>query len=414
VGEGDEVLTHEGTYQRVSWTTTHAYHGELVEVQPTGFPPFRLTPNHPVWAFPRAGRLKAGRPKRPHVQAALDAGDVPRWIPAGDLQPGWIVAYPVLQEKEDRATLTAEGLGIIPVDDDFLTLSGYYLAEGTLSGKGGKPYQQFFYFHERERDYVDRLCAILTSLGVRPSVRRRRHCAEVVTHSLALGQLLERLYGRGAEAKRLPVWMLTLPHGKQRALLRALWEGDGYTGCDRATYCSSSYVLALQAQQIALRLGIAAFLHHRDQRDRRRNWVVSVTSKSSLAKLGDVLGRSVGASGSSGHSGQVVLDDRTLYVGIRAIRRAHYAGPVHNLEVDGAHSFVVPGAALHNCEVNGPGEARAADIGVAGGRGIGLIFKNGEVIRKVPEKDIVSAMREEVDKFVAERKAARATAGTRD
>jgi (E)-4-hydroxy-3-methylbut-2-enyl-diphosphate synthase len=67
--------------------------------------------------------------------------------------------------------------------------------------------------------------------------------------------------------------------------------------------------------------------------------------------------------------------------------------------------------AVMGCEVNGPGEARAADIGVAGGKGIGLIFKNGEVIRKVPEQDIVAAMREEVDTFVAERRAARAAAG---
>src|ERR1700741_2204451 len=66
--------------------------------------------------------------------------------------------------------------------------------------------------------------------------------------------------------------------------------------------------------------------------------------------------------------------------------------------------------AVMGCEVNGPGEARAADIGVAGGRGIGLIFKNGDVIRKVPEKDIVQAMREEVDKFIAERKAAKPAA----
>jgi (E)-4-hydroxy-3-methylbut-2-enyl-diphosphate synthase len=67
--------------------------------------------------------------------------------------------------------------------------------------------------------------------------------------------------------------------------------------------------------------------------------------------------------------------------------------------------------AVMGCEVNGPGEARAADIGVAGGRGIGLIFKNGEVIRKVPEADIVRAMREEVDLFIAERRAAKAAAG---
>ena len=70
--------------------------------------------------------------------------------------------------------------------------------------------------------------------------------------------------------------------------------------------------------------------------------------------------------------------------------------------------------AVMGCEVNGPGEARAADIGVAGGRGIGLIFKGGEVIRKVPEAEIVSAMREEVDKSVAERKAAKAAAGAAD
>src|SRR6058998_4304378 len=70
--------------------------------------------------------------------------------------------------------------------------------------------------------------------------------------------------------------------------------------------------------------------------------------------------------------------------------------------------------AVMGCEVNGPGEARAADIGVAGGKGIGLIFKNGEVIRKVPEKDIVKAMREEVDRFIAERKATRAAAPADD
>src|SRR5213594_1536840 len=47
--------------------------------------------------------------------------------------------------------------------------------------------------------------------------------------------------------------------------------------------------------------------------------------------------------------------------------------------------------ATMRCEVNGPGEARAADLGVAGGKGIGLIFKKGEIIRKVPETDIVDA-----------------------
>jgi (E)-4-hydroxy-3-methylbut-2-enyl-diphosphate synthase len=70
--------------------------------------------------------------------------------------------------------------------------------------------------------------------------------------------------------------------------------------------------------------------------------------------------------------------------------------------------------AVMGCEVNGPGEARAADIGVAGGKGIGLIFKNGEVIRKVPEAEIVRAMREEVDRFLEERRAAAAAGAVSD
>jgi (E)-4-hydroxy-3-methylbut-2-enyl-diphosphate synthase len=61
--------------------------------------------------------------------------------------------------------------------------------------------------------------------------------------------------------------------------------------------------------------------------------------------------------------------------------------------------------AVMGCEVNGPGEARAADLGVAGGKGIGLIFKKGQVIRKVPETQIVDALMEEVEKFAAEKKA---------
>jgi (E)-4-hydroxy-3-methylbut-2-enyl-diphosphate synthase len=66
--------------------------------------------------------------------------------------------------------------------------------------------------------------------------------------------------------------------------------------------------------------------------------------------------------------------------------------------------------AVMGCEVNGPGEARAADLGVAGGKGIGLIFKKGQVIRKVPEAQIVDALMEEVKGLAAEKEAEKAAA----
>ncbi|MFN3476302.1 MAG: flavodoxin-dependent (E)-4-hydroxy-3-methylbut-2-enyl-diphosphate synthase [Candidatus Methylomirabilales bacterium] len=67
--------------------------------------------------------------------------------------------------------------------------------------------------------------------------------------------------------------------------------------------------------------------------------------------------------------------------------------------------------AVMGCEVNGPGEARAADIGIAGGKGIGLIFKKGEVIRKVKESELIDAFMEEVHKYLAELEETKADKG---
>lgn len=53
--------------------------------------------------------------------------------------------------------------------------------------------------------------------------------------------------------------------------------------------------------------------------------------------------------------------------------------------------------AVMGCAVNGPGEARKADIGVAGGNGEGLLFKKGEMLRKVPEDKILEELKKEID-----------------
>ena len=55
--------------------------------------------------------------------------------------------------------------------------------------------------------------------------------------------------------------------------------------------------------------------------------------------------------------------------------------------------------AVMGCAVNGPGEAREADIGVAGGKGEALLFKNGEIIRKIKEERIVDELVHEIAKM---------------
>lgn len=55
--------------------------------------------------------------------------------------------------------------------------------------------------------------------------------------------------------------------------------------------------------------------------------------------------------------------------------------------------------AVMGCAVNGPGEAREADIGIAGGDGCGLLFKHGEIIRKIPEERLLDELLSEIEKM---------------
>lgn len=59
--------------------------------------------------------------------------------------------------------------------------------------------------------------------------------------------------------------------------------------------------------------------------------------------------------------------------------------------------------AVMGCAVNGPGEAREADLGIAGGRGEGLLIKKGEIIRKVPEDQLLNALKYELDNWTGEK-----------
>lgn len=55
--------------------------------------------------------------------------------------------------------------------------------------------------------------------------------------------------------------------------------------------------------------------------------------------------------------------------------------------------------AVMGCVVNGPGEAREADIGIAGGKGEGLLFRHGEILRKVPEENLLDELMKEIDRL---------------
>ena len=58
--------------------------------------------------------------------------------------------------------------------------------------------------------------------------------------------------------------------------------------------------------------------------------------------------------------------------------------------------------AVMGCVVNGPGEAREADLGIAGGIGEGLLIRKGEIVKKMPETELLGALRAELDRLMAQ------------
>ncbi|MDE3181551.1 MAG: flavodoxin-dependent (E)-4-hydroxy-3-methylbut-2-enyl-diphosphate synthase [Acidobacteriota bacterium] len=76
---------------------------------------------------------------------------------------------------------------------------------------------------------------------------------------------------------------------------------------------------------------------------------------------------------------------------------------VEEIEKATAHIRMPFSLCVMGCAVNGPGEARGVDLGVAAGRGNGMIYREGKAIRRVKEEEIVPALLEEIDRFIADK-----------
>jgi 4-hydroxy-3-methylbut-2-en-1-yl diphosphate synthase IspG/GcpE len=397
--EGEQVLTHEGTFAAITQVLVHHFHGELLEIKPRGVPPLRLTPNHPVYAIVRNGKVKGGRKRWENIASVIANGHKPQWYLAETVNRDFVLLYPIVQGERpvERVPEAPE----FAVDEDFLTLTACYVAEGSLGGNDEKPHQIFLSFGKDETELTERVLAILRRYGISTSERVRddRNTREVIIHSTVLASLFARLFGRRAENKRLPTWMLTLPKPQQATLLRTLWQCDGYIGKVRgywrATYVTVSPTLAAQVHQLLLRQGIAASLCERRQARRQVAYAITVSQIDALQRFTELLSIAdcrLTTAERKQRTGRIAVDDRYLYLPVERVRFVPYHGFVYNLEVAGAQTYVGSFAVVHNCVVNGPGEARIADLGIAAGRGKAALFVEGEVVKTIQEGDIVEAL----------------------
>lgn len=148
--------------------------------------------------------------------------------------------------------------------------------------------------------------------------------------------------------------------------------------------------------------------------------LISGTVKSSLG-IGLLLSEGIGDTFRVSLTRDPVEEIRVAYEILRALDLRH-RGPeiiscptcgrteidlfslVEKVEEGLSHMVDPIKVAVMGCVVNGPGEAREADVGVAGGRGGGILFRRGEVVRKVPEADLADVLVAEVNDIVTKRK----------
>jgi (E)-4-hydroxy-3-methylbut-2-enyl-diphosphate synthase len=147
--------------------------------------------------------------------------------------------------------------------------------------------------------------------------------------------------------------------------------------------------------------------------------VLASSIKSSIG-IGTLLHEGIGDTIRVSVTGDPVVEMTIAYgilpaLGIRKVGPAIIAGPTcGRCEIDlsalveeverklaGMRAYLK--IAIMGCVVNGPGEAAEADIGIAGGRGLGILFKHGKPVRKVKEEELVGVLLQEIERMKSER-----------
>jgi 2-oxoglutarate ferredoxin oxidoreductase subunit beta len=344
---GEKVLAHDGRHHRVLKTMSHHHAAPMFRLRVQGFGDVVLTDDHPVFVLKR------------EYASSLGPTGTPGWVPAQDVRVGDQVAYPVPAELAGDSSLSlwyakkkkdtrSRDLPIeVPLGDDLLTLAGYYLAEGHVHER-----RIVFTFSNQERDLAEnvvRLVGKLTELPASITERPTKHTLDVSASSSYLAEIFVRWFGTGAASKHVPPRMMELSPSRQVALLHGLWAGDGWHGEDRASYRTISRTLAEQIKLLLLRQGILPTIHVEAAHGMHREaYAVNVSSADDYARLAEIL---EWAPILLPHraSPRVPATNGYVFLPVRSNERFDYDGMVHNLEVEGANSYVTSAAALHNC-----------------------------------------------------------------
>jgi len=375
IEKGNMVLTSRGRFRPVVRTLGRPYEGDLINIRVRKSNEITsLTTDHQVFVIKTKNCKYQGRQTRicqwncnRHCPAKYYLNYKIEKIPASQLKVNDYLLFPVNQEIKEIKIIDLEkfynkkisnfGPTIkkiptkIQVDDNFLKLLGYYIAEGS----NHRAYIRFslgnkeINFAEEIKTLIENIFHIKTSIHV----RKDKSGIEVSACNAKLANIFENLCGKYAKNKHIPFTFQYLPLKKEKTILEAIWKGDGYTkevnGCKRKrqskVITTISLTLAEQLRDILLRAKIApTFRVEKEKIDKR-----GVHHKESFIICWE---DSYKLNFSQFYEDK---EKNTFYwiSPITSISRKYFKGSVYNLTVADDHSYVASNFVVGNCGAGG-------------------------------------------------------------
>lgn len=371
IQKGDYVFTHLGRWRKVSRTYSRSAKEDVYSII-TGRvgKPLRLTGEHPVLIVrPETCRYHKGFctliKERTCTSCNHSYKNTPKWLDARDVRRGDFVLMPIISDTVEKECIDLAAFHdfsrnfqwkvfvnslvcrkksytrYISITPEFCYFLGLFIGNGnaSVSYKGGTICLSF---GVKKRCIAKRTVQLFYELfGLSASCREcfyqgRVSSISVVVSSLPLAKCLQKLCGKGAKNKQMPWWALKLPICLQEFLLLGLNETDGCVRGDITTYDTVSNTLAYQYFQLHLRMKKIPSLSYTVRTDQK--------DRGSFKNTGPIYHITIRDFNVTGF-----ILDNYAYLPVTEVRKAVYAGPLCNLEVEQDNSFTDFGRVVHNC-----------------------------------------------------------------
>lgn len=370
---GQKILTHKGRFMPVVRRLWRSYNGEIIDIRVRkSNEVVSLTSDHKVYVIKTKNCIHRGRLTR-ICQRRCNKKYCPRFylnykvekVPASELSLNDYLLFPIDEKIMDVNSINlndyltrtisdyARRLKKLPerieVNEDFLKVLGYWIAEGSSDGT-----RIAFALGDHEEDFArDIIQRVKRVFGLGSVIQRRSiekdgtSGIKVRVSSTNLANIFENLCGKGAFHKHIPFELQWLPPEKQRIILEAVHRGDGCTGRVPKTktdrYFKSigtiSPILTEQIRDILLRLGIIPTITVSQARvdkkglSHKKSYEISWQENIKL------------------HYADIYKVNAISYAvfPVKEIKKRRLKGRVYNLTVDKDHSYVANNFVVENC-----------------------------------------------------------------